>query len=243
MSAIDPAAFLREFRAEAGQRGFSARELASTAAGPVLAFTSSIDGPFSYLSAGIHGDEPAGPLAALELLKSGFFNQATPWVLCPALNPTGLAANRRENAEGMDLNRDYRQRDTREILAHTEWLESIDCPQRFFSLHEDWESSGFYLYEINLGDDHPERAAAILDAVRPWFPPEPQALIDDHETRAPGWISHRAEADFPDLWPEAIFLAKRGCPLSFTFETPSSGKLEDRIAAHVAAVKAGSRSA
>ena len=47
-----------------------------------------------------------------------------------------------------------------------------------------------------------------------------------------------ADADLPNLWPEAIFLAKRGCPLSFTLETPSSGPLEDRIAAHVAAVKA-----
>ena len=38
-----------------------------------------------------HGDEPAGPLAALELLKHGAFDHG-PWRLCPALNPTGLAA-------------------------------------------------------------------------------------------------------------------------------------------------------
>ena len=238
MNPFDPSVFLREFRAEAEQRGFSTKELAPTDAGPVLAFISSRKGPLAYLSAGIHGDEPAGPLAALELLKSGFFNNDRSWALCPALNPTGLAANTRENAEGIDMNRDYRCRETREIRAHAEWLESIPCPQQFFSLHEDWESSGFYFYEINLGDDRPERAAAILDAVRPWFPPEPQAVIDGHETRAPGWISHGAEADLPDLWPEAIFLAKQGCPLSFTLETPSSHDLDARIASHVAAVEA-----
>jgi hypothetical protein len=238
VSAFDPAAFLREFRAEAEQRGFVTDELTPTPAGPVLGFTSSVKGNSSYLSAGMHGDEIAGPLAALELLKSGFFEQDLAWTICPALNPTGLAANTRENADGIDLNRDYLLRETQEVLAHAEWLESRPCPQRFFSLHEDWESSGFYFYEINLGEDCPQRAAAIIDAVRPWFPPEPEALIDDHEARAPGWIYHAADADFPDLWPEAIFLAKQGCPVSFTFETPSSLDLESRIAAHIAAVKA-----
>jgi hypothetical protein len=242
VSALDLLAFLHEFRAEAAARGFTAHELTQTPAGPVLAFTNSTGAEQTYLSAGIHGDEPAGPIAALELLRSGFFNQGHAWTLCPALNPTGLAANTRENHEGIDLNRDYLVRETKEILAHAEWLESQACPRGFFSLHEDWESSGFYFYEINLGQDCPERAAAIIDAVGPWFPPEPEALIDDHETRAPGWIYHSADADLPDLWPEAIFLAKRGCPLSFTLETPSSGSLDARTAAHVAAVKAAHKS-
>ncbi len=237
MSAFDPAALLREFRAEAEPQGFVTVELARTTAGPVLAFVSAFEGKPAYLSAGMHGDEPAGPLAALELLRCGFFEQDMAWTICPVLNPTGLAANTRENAEGIDLNRDYLRRESSEIRAHAEWLESRPCPQRFFSLHEDWETSGFYFYEINLGDDRPDRAAAIIDGVRPWFPPEPETLIDDHETRAPGWIYHHAEADLPDLWPEAIFLAKRGCPVSFTFETPSSAALESRIAAHVAAVQ------
>ena len=72
----------------------------------------------------------------------------------------------------------------------------------------------------------------------PWFPPEPSALIDGHEIREAGWIYHAAEADLPDDWPEAIFLAKRGCPLSFTYETPSAMALDARVAAHMAAVRA-----
>ena len=77
-----------------------------------------------------------------------------------------------------------------------------------------------------------------LQAVARWFPPEPAVLIDGHEIREPGWIYHAAEADLPNDWPEAIFLAKRGCPLSYTFESPSANCLDDRVAAHVAAVKA-----
>jgi hypothetical protein len=111
----------------------------------------------------------------------------------------------------------------------------------FLSLHEDWETTGFYLYEINLGRDEPQRAPAIIDAVRPWFPPEPGPEIDGHLPRADGWIYHEAEADVPQGWPEAIFLAKRGCPLSFTFETPSHAPLARRVAALMAAVRAANR--
>lgn len=238
MSTFDPVRFLSAFSAEAEGRGFTSKPLAPTPAGPLLAFTSSGKGDSAYLSAGIHGDEPAGPLAALELLRSGFFDGDTAWSICPAMNPTGLASGTRENAAGIDLNRDYLQRQSAEIRAHAAWLEAGPCPRTFISLHEDWESSGFYFYEINLGRDRPERATAILEAVGPWFAPEPNATIDDHETRSPGWIHHRADADLPDLWPEAIFMAKLGCELSFTFETPSSGDLEARIAAQIAAVRA-----
>lgn len=234
---FDLPAFLTEFGKQARARGLVGRVLCETSAGPVMVWESSADGPAGYLSAGMHGDEPAGPLAALALLKAGVFDDGR-WRLCPALNPTGLAAGARDNAQGIDLNRDYRLRRSREVQAHAAWLESSPCPSLFLSLHEDWEYAGFYVYEINLGADRPERATRILEAATQWVPVEPSPLIDDHEVRAPGWIYHAAEADLPDQWPEAIFLAKRGCPLSFTYETPSSRELDCRIAAHAAAVQA-----
>jgi hypothetical protein len=230
--------FLATFAEAAEAAGFIAHRFGCTAAGDLIAWEKPGDGPRIYLSAGIHGDEPAGPLALLELVKTGAFGPDASWALCPALNPTGLAAGTRANAEGEDLNRDYWVRKTREVSGHVAWLQAWGIPERFVSLHEDWETSGFYFYEINCGEDHPPRAKTIFDAVAPWFPPEPAALIDDHEIREPGWIFHAAEADLPDHWPEAIFLAKSGCELSFTFETPSSAPLPDRVAAHVAAVKA-----
>ncbi|MFN0127609.1 MAG: M14 family metallocarboxypeptidase [Verrucomicrobiales bacterium] len=190
-----------------------------------------------YLSAGIHGDEPAGPLAALELLRAGAFDHGC-WRLCPALNPTGLAAGTRDTADGIDLNRDYWHRRSREVRAHADWLKSRPCPSLFLSLHEDWEYPGFYFYEINLGDDRPERAEAIRAAVSPWLPAEASPLIDGHAVRGLGWIFHAAEADLAEQWPEAIFLAKRGCPLSITYETPTGSPLATRIAAHVAGVQA-----
>ena len=238
MISLDLDLFLREFRAEAEERGFKCETLDETSAGPVLGFTSSCTARPAYLSAGIHGDEPAGPLAVLRLLRGGCFDgSARAWTICPALNPTGLTAGTRENSDGKDLNRDYLSLETSEVQAHVRWLKSLPTPELFISLHEDWESTGFYFYEINTGPDLPERAKSILNAAGRWLPSEKAAVIDDHAVRSSGWIYHEAEADFPDHWPEAIYLAKSGCPLSFTFETPSSADLEKRILAHMAAVE------
>jgi hypothetical protein len=233
--------FLPAFQNAAEQSGFSSTVLAETAAGPMTVWERPGTGPRVYLSAGIHGDEPAGPLALLDLMREGFFAPDTDWVICPALNPTGLAGGRRENAEGVDLNRDYRLRKSREATAHADWLAAGAVPTLFLSLHEDWESVGFYLYEINLGADDPRQARDIIAATGPWFPPEPGHDIDGHAPREPGWIFHAAEADVPEGWPEAIYLAKLGCPLSFTFETPSHAALSARIAAQRAAVRAACR--
>jgi len=223
-------------RAAAGQ-GFTPHILLETEDGPIIAWERGGEEPPIYLSAGIHGDEPAGPLAALKLMEEGAFPVGRHCMICPALNPGGLVLNTRENRQGADLNRDYVHRSSPETAAHILWLSSRPVPGLFVSLHEDWETQGFYFYEINLGEDDARRASDLLVAVSAHFPAEPGSEIDGHAVRSEGWIFHRAEADLPDSWPEAIWLAKRGCPLSFTFETPSKAPLDDRIAAHVAGVR------
>lgn len=229
--------------------GFVAETLCETPAGPVVAWTHPGADPAAapaYLSAGIHGDEPAGCLAILDLLREGFFTEepaaALPWRLCPALNPTGLARRRRPGDCGRDFNRDYRARVSTEVAAHARWLGESPTPRLFLSLHEDWEATGCYFYEIALDRSRDRaaaraRAEAILAAMAVHLPVEPAALIDDHRVLAPGWIDHAPEPDEPEGWPEAIFLARLGCPLSFTFETPSRAPLAWRVAAHRAAVR------
>lgn len=227
--------FLPAFTREAARHGFVRRKLGDFAGGGLFAWERPADGPRVYLSAGIHGDEPAGPLALLEMMRGGFFHPGCHWLVCPALNPDGLASGSRHNGSDIDINRDYLVRSSPEAAAHAAWLESQPAPDSFLSFHEDWETSGFYFYEINLADDDPTRAEQIIAAVEPWFPPEAGPVIDGHFTRGPGWIYHAAEADVPDGWPEAIFLAKHGCPRSLTFETPSQSALAMRVAAHIAA--------
>ncbi len=234
--------FSQDWSQAAAGDGFAPVPLSETPAGTLTAWEKPGPGPHIYLSAGIHGDEPAGPLAILHLLRGGYFQKQARWSVCPSLNPTGLATGTRENANGEDLNRDYWARRTAEVQAHARWCESLPTPDLFISLHEDWESSGFYFYEINLGPDSPNRARTILDAVADILPIEPLLEVDGHDVRDPGWIYHGAEADLPRSWPEAIFLAKQGCPLSFTFETPSTAApLSKRVAALTAAVRAAAK--
>ena len=230
---FDLPSFLGEFSLAAAARGFSRHLLLETEDGPILAWERLGEAPPIYLSAGIHGDEPAGPLAALRLMEEGAFPTDRHCIVCPALNPGGLVLQTRANRRGADLNRDYNILSCQETVAHTRWLSSRPVPSLFISLHEDWETAGFYFYEINLGEDNVRRATDLLSAVSAHFPAELGPGIDGHLLRGPGWIFHRAEPDLPDSWPEAIWMAKRGCSLSFTFETPSKAALKDRVAAHV----------
>jgi hypothetical protein len=82
--------FQLAFREAAEAGGFFATKLTESSAGEVTAWERPSPGKRVYLSAGIHGDEPAGPLALLELLHGGFFDSGIHWILCPALNPAGL---------------------------------------------------------------------------------------------------------------------------------------------------------
>ena len=229
---IDVADYLSEFSALAEQFGFSRQVLAEVDGHEIPAFVRQAEGAARvYVSSGMHGDEPAGPLALCELLKEGLFTVAVEWMLCPLMNPTGVAMGSRENKQGVDLNRDYLRRSSAEVAGHVRWLEKQPVPDVFLSLHEDWESTGFYLYEIQKCE-FSSVADAILKAAANEIGPEPSSLIDDHAVREPGWIFHKPEADFPEDWPEAIYMANMGTQVSYTFETPSSLELNKRINCH-----------
>ena len=118
-----------------------------------------------YISAGIHGDEPASPLAMLKLFQDGIWPEHLNLWLIPCLNPVGFVLNQRENEDGVDLNRDYRSRKSPLVRAHTAWLDARPRFTLSMSLHEDWEANGFYLYELNP-DLQPSLSDLIVGAVR-----------------------------------------------------------------------------
>ena len=229
---INVADYLEEFSGLAAESGFSRHVLAEVDGYEIPAFVRrAVGAPTVYVSSGMHGDEPAGPLALQELLKEDLFGYELEWMLCPLMNPTGISMASRENKQGIDLNRDYLRRSSAEVAGHVRWLEKQPVPDVFLSLHEDWESTGFYLYEIQKCE-FSSVADAILKAAANEIEPEPSSLIDDHDVREPGWIFHKPEADFPEDWPEAIYMANMGTQVSYTFETPSSLDLEKRIKCH-----------
>src|SRR5579862_4738320 len=100
---LDPFVLAERFEGAAARNGFRMDCFGQVEGAPLLAFTKRTPGPRPriYLSAGIHGDEPAPPLALLALMESGFFDSRAVWFLCPMLNPHGLAKGTRENREGI----------------------------------------------------------------------------------------------------------------------------------------------
>lgn len=235
---IDPSALVAQFEAAAPAAGFRVERFGAVAGCPLIALTRRTAGPRPrlYLSAGVHGDEPAPPLALLELLTAGVFDTQATWFLCPMLNPTGHAGGTRENHEGRDLNRDYKDRLSAEVRAHTRWLAAQPPFDLTLCLHEDWESRGFYLYELNP-DHRPSLAEAMITAVSEHCEIETATVIDGREAAAPGIIRPVADPLLREQWPEAIYLRQHHTTLSYTLESPSAFPLAKRIHALRTAVE------
>ena len=241
-SLLDPQALAARFATAARAADFRLERFGEAAGCPLFALTKRTPGPRPriYLSAGIHGDEPAPPLALLAMLEAGVFDARAGWFLCPLLNPAGFTLVTRENAGGIDLNRDYKDLRSAEIAAHAAWLRRQPNFDLTLCLHEDWESKGFYLYELNP-PGRPSLAGPMIAAVEPLCPIDSAAEIDGRSVAAPGIIRPVSDPLMRDNWPEAIYLRAHHTTLSYTLETPSVFPLAQRIAAHRAAVEAALR--
>ena len=189
-----------------------------------------------YISAGIHGDEPAAPLAALKLLQENHWPDAAEIFLLPCLNPVGYTRNTRENEDGVDLNRDYRHPQCASTRAHIAWLKRQPKFDLYLCLHEDWESHGFYLYEQNP-ENKTSLAQPMIDAVRAICPIDTTEVIEGREARGGIIRPNIAPAERPQ-WPEAVWLLVQKARQGYTLEAPSDFELPVRVNALVAAVKA-----
>ncbi|HEU6449389.1 MAG TPA: M14 family metallocarboxypeptidase [Verrucomicrobiae bacterium] len=189
-----------------------------------------------YLSAGIHGDEPASPLAALRLLQENRWPEHMELWMCPCLNPVGFKLNSRANPKGIDLNRGYLNPVADEILAHISWLERQPQFDLCLMLHEDWESHGFYLYEQNP-DGKKSFAEKMVAAVEKVCPIDRSELIEGRPAKDGIVRPNILPKDRPD-WPEAFYMITHKTRQSYTLEAPSDFPLPARVNALVAAVRA-----
>ena len=119
--------------------------------------------PLVTLSAGVHGDEPAGPWSLLSLVRDGLLDPRFAYRAWACTNPSGYAAGTRANAEGQDINRTFSRGGTspesRAIIA-------ANRDRRFalsIDLHEDYEADGCYFYEAQV--DGPPLGRALVRAL------------------------------------------------------------------------------
>lgn len=170
--------------------------------------------PVVHLAAGVHGDEPAGVLALLQLVEDDALDDAFAYRIWPVTNPTGFDARMRESVDGLDINRTFgRGGSSPEAKA----MLMANRDRKFvlaLDLHEDDEAEEFYCYEY--GDERciGERLAAIC------LRPDPVA-----EAEALGGLS-------------LSLLLRRGASAHvLTLESASRRPLTSRVASHVEAVR------
>jgi hypothetical protein len=113
--------------------------------------------------AGLHGNEPAGPLGVLRFIEEKIHVPRTKrLVILPLVNPTGWENNSRETSEGVDLNRRFLDK---ELTGECKYVwDAIKDDEILFlhTLHEDPDLKEFYAYythDKQLAEDVRELAS------------------------------------------------------------------------------------
>ncbi len=189
-----------------------------------------------YVSAGIHGDEPAATEGLIAWAEKHVRKlRDWPLFLLPCLNPWGLIGNVRMNARGVDLHRSFHLPDEPVIAAMRDAVAAREFSAAMM-LHEDYDAQGVYLYEVQRV--RPYWGEALLLAANAHLPTDPRLRIDGRKV-INGLHRRRVDAKrFAKIgYPEAIWLHLEHAQRAFTFETPSEFALEQRVAAHVAVLE------
>ncbi|MCB2149656.1 MAG: DUF2817 domain-containing protein [Deltaproteobacteria bacterium] len=216
------------------------------------------DLPRIILSAGIHGEEPAGVYALLEFIEGGIdsYLRHFSFLILPCLNPYGFTRSVRYGSGATDLNRAFGHAaglpEVSEVAAVKDLLHQFPGPYRLaVDLHEtdtymprgeafsvEDIPAGFYLYETSASG-RPVLGPSILKALSAaGYPITGRRSVYGAKCRD-GLISAMSpdDPDYPTL-PEFNstldwYLLKKGCTQhSITTETPTAWPLRRRIAAH-----------
>ena len=187
------------------------------------------------ISAGTHGDEPAGTEAVLRFLdrdRKPFLDRFE-FVLLPCVNPYGYIHRTRENGDGVDINRSFEG----DGLAEVRVLKRALQGQRFdlfIEFHEDWEYEGFYLYEERR--EGRLTGPEIIRRVERIGPVNRESSIDGYPA-CNGVVSPDLAAAKIGYQALPLYVYKFHSNHIVTCETPSGWDMERRIAAHLEALE------
>lgn len=232
LRAHDYGRLLARWEKLARQAGWTMRRLARAGEFPVYVVEAEgRDSASLYLSAGIHGDEPAGTEALITWCEQRWRQlRGVRLLIFPCLNPWGLQHNNRWDAHGRDLNRGYHRSDVPVIKAQKKLLQG----RRFDAavmLHEDYDAHGVYLYEIPGAK--PFWGEDLIAAAARYLPLEPRRRLEGRRCRGGVIRTRVTPATLPEH-PEAFLLRFGHTLRSITIETPSEFSLTARVRAQMA---------
>ena len=226
---------IKKWRILAKKAGLKIRKVSEEDGVPFyeLCSVKSISQAKLYISAGIHGDEPAGTEGLLHWAENNHeLLSKIRLVVYPCLNPWGLIENSRFNVKGNDLNRSWDK--CGEVIISEVIKRSEGA--RFslaINLHEDYDANGIYLYEPPNGKKRDDLADKILKSGGKYIPIDTRKKIEGRWARN-GVIRPAASSLPKEGLPEAAFLQKFRSDRTFVFETPSECDLRIRVQAQVA---------
>lgn len=191
----------------------------------------------ALISAGIHGDEPAGVEAICSFLENNRIEKfSDQWELTflPCLNPYGYEYGCRENHEGKDLNR---------LFKHDAPPQEIEFAKSVFEqpfeltieLHEDFISNGYYLYQKGTHPEDEHLGEKILNAVKEVMPVNLNGEIDGLSAQG-GIVVQETDFNTMDWWPMALYGYSKGVRRCLTLETATRFSMDMRVEAHLTAI-------
>tara|TARA_B100000676_G_C17932951_1_gene761982 strand:- start:121 stop:891 length:771 start_codon:yes stop_codon:yes gene_type:complete len=191
----------------------------------------------ALISGGIHGDEPGGVETIVKFLEERrYLNYLDEWeiTLLPCINPFGYEFGIRENHQGKDLNRLFKEK-----LPPLEVIFAQSIINKGFEitieLHEDNESNGYYLYQKGIERKHEEIGLNILKSLKGIIPINLDDQIDGSKAEG-GVIGKELDVSTMDWWPMALYSFSKNTKMCLTLEAPSCYELKKRVNAHLLAL-------
>ena len=191
----------------------------------------------ALISAGIHGDEPGGIETIVKFLQeSRYLDYLDEWeiTLLPCINPFGYEFGIRENHQGKDLNRLFKadlpplEVNFAQSIINKGFEISIE-------LHEDYDSSGYYLYQKGIENKHEGIGLNILNSLKGVIPVNLDEEIDGSKAER-GVIGKELNISAMDWWPMALYSFSKNTQMCLTLESPSCFELKKRVNAHLLAL-------
>lgn len=201
-----------------------------------------ISKPTVLLTAGIHGDEPAGVHAIIQFLNSDLsrYEDRFNILALPCINPSGFDTGMHNTASGLNINDHFgRQSGDTVVRAIETKLKSLRPPVFLsFDLHEDnsGDQLGCYAYQtISKGTD--SIAHRVLEVLEPTDICQQPIIYGEKNTS--GVIDEVVDASQEAHGSLHWFLKANGTQHAMTIETPNMWPLEKRVKAYLAMIHRG----
>lgn len=216
-----------------------------------------------FLSAGVHGNEPAGVWALLRFLETEVhkYTDMFRFVVYPCINPTGYERNIRTNATGLNLNSDFtlfpkslenqivlrslHESEERFLFAmdlHETDMSEVTEDMPALGLTEADNPRGFYLYEF-ARDDEMRIGRSIVKTIRREgirISTQPEIFKDKNFGGVISYPIERGRTGSP-LFADGVtfdnYLFDYHTNHSFTIETISQWEAWMRVRAHIVAIE------